>query len=129
MRLTFFLCAALTLCTTVASAQEIIEIDRTPRGEPLRRLNPEQTRAEAAGAWAQEVLDRAAGVPAAGAEPERRARCDADPDRAAHGEVWGEVGTAAAVALDASSFMVTLALAPSWAIWAEMIAWRTEPSA
>ena len=93
MRLTFFLCAALTLCTTVASAQEIIEIDRTPRGEPSRRLNPEETKAEAAGAWAQEVLDRAVGVPAAGAEPERRARCDADPDRAAHGEVWGEVGT------------------------------------
>ena len=96
---------ALTLslaASASAGAQEVIRNDSARADPPPATAVGDQTRtdAEANGAWAQAVLDRAdesrAGVnaKAGDATPDgKTAACVRNPDRSPHGEAWVSGGT------------------------------------
>lgn len=93
VRPAFALVLSLAL-TSVAFSQEILrndpsQADPRPAATDAAASGDEQSQAEADGAWARAVMDKAA----AGKSRDSKAGCVRNPDRAPHGEVWAGAGS------------------------------------
>jgi hypothetical protein len=80
--------------TSAAYSQEVVrkdasQADPKPAAADAAVSGDEQTQAEADGAWARAVMDRAA----AGKSSGSKAGCVRNHDRAPHGEVWAGAGS------------------------------------
>jgi hypothetical protein len=94
VRPVFALVLSLAL-TSAAYSQEILRndpanADPKPVATAAVSADADQTDAEANGAWARAVMDRAADNKKVAAA---KSGCVRNPDRAPHGEVWAGVGT------------------------------------
>jgi hypothetical protein len=80
--------------TSTAYSQEIVskdasQADPKPAAADGAASGDEQSQAEADGAWARAVMDRAA----AGKTSDSKASCVRNPDRSPHGEAWVAAGS------------------------------------